>query len=149
MAPIGIGREGMRYTFMVLVAIAVVGLLGIPLGDPRFLYTAIMLECIYIGLAVLSLKLVMSNGGKNENGMRMMRLMRMTRMVTIPSIAVASMVIVANTLSSTHVSIMISLTPLYNALILIVGGYVLQLLLIVSSLYEYRRVMRVTDLNAR
>lgn len=135
---------------MVLVAIVAVGLIGIPLGDPRFLYTAIALECAYIGLAVLSLKIVMNNGEKSEKGMRITRVrMRMTRIVTIPSIVVASMVIVANTLSTTHVSIMISLTPLYNALILIVGGYVLQVLLIISSLYEYRRIMRVADLNAR
>lgn len=68
-------------------------------------------------------------------------------MVTIPSIAIASMVMVANTLSKTHMDIMVSLTPLYNALILIVGGYVLQLLLILSSIYEYSRI-RLTSLNA-
>ncbi|MEM4399240.1 MAG: hypothetical protein QXV18_05445, partial [Candidatus Nitrosocaldus sp.] len=101
----------MRYTFMVLVVIAVVGLLGIPLGDPRFLYTAIILECVYIVLAVLALKTVMGKGKKkNKKGMAMM--------VTIPSITIASIVIVANTLSTTHLRIMVSLTPLYNALIL-------------------------------
>ncbi|MEM0367081.1 MAG: hypothetical protein QW572_00995 [Candidatus Nitrosocaldus sp.] len=132
----------MRYTFMVLVVIAVVGLLGIPLGDPRFLYTAIILECVYIVLAVLALKTVMGKGKKkNKKGMAMM--------VTIPSITIASIVIVANTLSTTHLRIMVSLTPLYNALILIVGGYVLQILLIISSLYEYREMMRLADLNAK
>ncbi|MEM3121782.1 MAG: hypothetical protein QXT78_05360 [Candidatus Nitrosocaldus sp.] len=132
----------MRYTFMVLVVIAVVGLLGIPLGDPRFLYTAIILECVYIVLAVLALKTVMGKGKKkNKKGMAMM--------VTIPFITIASIVIVANTLSTTHLRIMVSLTPLYNALILIVGGYVLQILLIISSLYEYREMMRLADLNAK
>ncbi|MEM3001935.1 MAG: hypothetical protein QXW14_06925 [Candidatus Nitrosocaldus sp.] len=132
----------MRYTFMVLVVIAVVGLLGIPLGDPRFLYTAIILECVYIVLAVLALKTVMGKGKKkNKKGMAMM--------VTIPSITIASIVIVANTLSTTHLRIMVSLTPLYNALILIVGGYVLQILLIISSLYEYREMMRLADLNVK
>ncbi|MEM2063150.1 MAG: hypothetical protein QW593_04040 [Candidatus Nitrosocaldus sp.] len=127
---------------MVLVVIAVVGLLGIPLGDPRFLYTAIILECVYIVLAVLALKTVMGKGKKkNKKGMAMM--------VTIPSITIASIVIVANTLSTTHLRIMVSLTPLYNALILIVGGYVLQILLIISSLYEYREMMRLADLNAK
>lgn len=127
---------------MVLVVIAVVGLLGIPLGDPRFLYTAIILECVYIVLAVLALKTVMGKGKKkNKKGMAMM--------VTIPSITIASIVIVANTLSTTHLRIMVSLTPLYNALILIVGGYVLQILLIISSLYEYREMMRLADLNVK
>lgn len=127
---------------MVLVVIAVVGLLGIPLSDPRFLYTAIILECVYIVLAVLALKTVMGKGKKkNKKGMAMM--------VTIPSITIASIVIVANTLSTTHLRIMVSLTPLYNALILIVGGYVLQILLIISSLYEYREMMRLADLNAK
>lgn len=127
---------------MVLVVIAVVGVLGIPLGDPRFLYTAIILECVYIVLAVLALKTVMGKGKKkNKKGMAMM--------VTIPSITLASIVIVANTLSTTHLRIMVSLTPLYNALILIVGGYVLQILLIISSLYEYREMMRLADLNAK
>ncbi|MEM3124559.1 MAG: hypothetical protein QXM95_01935, partial [Candidatus Nitrosocaldus sp.] len=73
---------------------------------------------------------------------------RRIMIVTVPSIAIASMVIVANTLSTTHLSIMMSLTPLYNALILIVGGYILQILLIISSIYEYSRV-RLADLNAR
>ncbi len=127
---------------MVLVVIAVVGLLGIPLSDPRFLYTAIILECVYIVLAVLALKTVMGKGKKkNKKGMAMM--------VTIPSITIASIVIVANTLSTTHLRIMVSLTPLYNALILIVGGYVLQILLIISSLYEYREMMRLADLNVK
>ncbi|MEM0365115.1 MAG: hypothetical protein QXS25_06085 [Candidatus Nitrosocaldus sp.] len=130
---------------MVLVTIAVVGALGIPLGDPRFLYTAITLECAYIALAVLAL--LIGDGvyiGSRVGTMVKNRIM----IVTVPSIAIASMVIVANTLSTTHLSIMMSLTPLYNALILIVGGYILQILLIISSIYEYSRV-RLADLNAR
>ncbi|MEM0442413.1 MAG: hypothetical protein QW450_04575 [Candidatus Nitrosocaldus sp.] len=130
---------------MVLVTIAVVGALGIPLGDPRFLYTAITLECAYIALAVLAL--LIGDGvyiGSRVGTMVKKRIM----IVTVPSIAIASMVIVANTLSTTHLSIMMSLTPLYNALILIVGGYILQILLIISSIYEYSRV-RLADLNAR
>lgn len=118
----------MRYTFAVLAAIAVVGLLGIPLGDPRFLQTAVLLECMYIALAALALLV-------RDQGRSRMR----KAMVTVPSIVLASMVIIANTLSGRHLSIMISLTPLYNALILIVGGYILQILLIASSLIEYSR----------
>lgn len=122
---VGMTMMTMRHTFVVLVAIAVVGALGIPLGDPRFLHTSMMLEGIYIALAVLAFK-AMS--------------MRRRKLVVIPSVALASIVITANTLSTTHVNIMMSLTPLYNALILIVGGYILQALLIVSSIYEYSRV---------
>lgn len=143
---------------MVLVAIAVVGVVGIPLGDPRFIYTAITLECAYIVLAVLALRIgndvgvrsrVSTMKGDSESKSKIKIKKRMRGMiVTVPSIAIASMVIVANTLSTTHLSIMMSLTPLYNALILIVGGYVLQVLLIISSIYEYSRV-RLADLNAR
>ncbi|MEM0480219.1 MAG: hypothetical protein QXS98_06725 [Candidatus Nitrosocaldus sp.] len=138
----------MRYTFMVLVAIAVVGALGIPLGDPRFLYTAITLECAYIALAVLALLIGDGVYIGSRVGTMVKNRKRRIMIVTVPSIAIASMVIVANTLSTTHLSIMMSLTPLYNALILIVGGYILQILLIISSIYEYSRV-RLADLNAR
>ncbi|MEO9364972.1 MULTISPECIES: hypothetical protein [Candidatus Nitrosocaldus] len=144
---------------MVLVAIAVVGVLGIPLGDPRFIYTAITLECAYIALAVLALRIgngvdvwsrvgTMVKESRSSSKSKSKRSRSSSMIVTVPSIAIASMVIVANTLSTTHLSIMMSLTPLYNALILIVGGYVLQVLLIISSIYEYSRV-RLADLNAR
>lgn len=40
----------------VLIAISVVGMFGIPLGDPKFLAVAIALEASYVGLTILSIK---------------------------------------------------------------------------------------------
>ncbi|MEJ7641163.1 MAG: hypothetical protein WKF36_03095 [Candidatus Nitrosocosmicus sp.] len=39
-----------------LVSIIVVGLIGIPFGDPRFIAYAIFLELVYVSLAVLVAK---------------------------------------------------------------------------------------------
>ncbi|MDP8906977.1 MAG: hypothetical protein M3M88_05600, partial [Thermoproteota archaeon] len=39
-----------------LVSIIVVGLIGIPFGDPRFIAYAIFLELVYVSLAILVAK---------------------------------------------------------------------------------------------
>lgn len=98
----------------VLIAISVVGVLGIPLGDPKFITEGIALELAYVGLAILSIKKI--------------------RYALIPNIAIACLVIAGNTISPRHTEIMLSLTPLYNAIILIVGGYILQVLLLVTNI---------------
>lgn len=98
----------------VLISISIVGVLGIPLGDPKFITEGIALELAYISLAILSFKKI--------------------RYVLIPNIVIACLVIVGNTLSPKHTEIMLSLTPLYNAIILIVGGYILQALLLAVNL---------------
>lgn len=102
----------------VLIAISVVGAMGLPLGDPKFLPVGVALEASFIGLAILSLKKV--------------------RYAVMPSIAIACVVIAGNTLSPTHTDIMRTLTPLYNATILMIGGYVLQILLIITSLHTLK-----------
>ena len=76
----------------------------IPLGDPKFIVEAIG-ESSYIDLTILSVKKISYS--------------------LIPNIVIASMVITGNTLSPKYVDIMLSLNPLYNAIILIVGGYIL------------------------
>ena len=98
----------------VLISINAVGVLGIPLGDPKFITEGIALELAYVGLAILSIKKI--------------------RYALIPNIAIACLVVAGNTLSPKHTEIMLSLTPLYNAIILIVGGYILQALLLVTNL---------------
>ena len=104
----------------VLIAISVVGMLGIPLGDPKFIAVAIALEASYIALTIVSIKKI--------------------RYALIPNIVIAGIVMAGNTFSPTHIDIMLSLNPLYNAIILIIGGYVLQSLLIVTSILAYKNM---------
>ena len=74
-----------------------------------------MLESSFIALAVISLKKY--------------------QYAYIPNFIIAVIVIIGNTLSPKHTEIMSTIHPLYNAIVLITGGYVLQgLLLIVNTL---------------
>lgn len=103
-----------KITVAVLISISAVGVLGIPLGDPKFVAEGIALEFVYISLTILSIKKI--------------------SYALIPNIVIACLVITGNTLSPKHTEIMLSLTPLYNAIILIVGGHILQALLLVTNL---------------
>jgi len=114
----------MKPVTVVLIMISVVGMISLPLGDPKFLLVAIGLEASFIALTVLSVKSV--------------------KYAIIPNIAIACVIIVGNTLSPTHTDIMLTLTPIYNALILIAGGYALQGLLIITSIQAYKNMNRVT-----
>jgi hypothetical protein len=114
----------MKPVTAVLIAISAVGMVGLPLGDPKFLPVAIGLEASFIALTILSVKKV--------------------KYVIIPNIAIACVIIAGNTLSPTHTDIMLTLTPIYNALILLIGGYVLQGLLVITSIQAYKSVQRVT-----
>ena len=107
--------ESMQKTIVaVLIAISVIGVLGIPLGDPKFLAEGIALEIAFIGLTILSVKKV--------------------RYALVPNIVIACLVILGNTLSPKHTEIMSTLNPLYNAIVLIVGGYMLQSLLLAANI---------------
>ena len=111
----------------VLISTSIVGVLGIPLGDPKFIAEGITLELAFIGLAILSVKNI--------------------RYGLMPNIAIACLVIAGNTLSPKHTEIMLSLNPLYNAIILIIGGYVLQGLLLATNLLglRYRKQLAISD----
>lgn len=102
----------------VLAAISVVGILSMPMGDPRFIGVAIALVASFITLTILSIKKI--------------------RYALVPNMTIAGIVIVGNTFSPIHLNIMLTLEPIPNAVILIVGGYVLQALLIVTSVRAYR-----------
>lgn len=102
---------------MILTAVSVVGVLGIPLGDPKFIPQALLLEGCFIALAVLT--------AKNY------------KHVYIPNFVIAGIVIVGNSAFYKHIEIMTTLHPLYNALVLITGGYVLQVLLLISNYLAY------------
>lgn len=111
-----------KYLVIVLVSICIIGTFGIPLGDPKFLIQAIILESSFITLAIVSLKNF--------------------RYAYIPNFIIAGIVITGNTLSPKHLEIMSTLHPFYNAIVLIIGGYVLQGLLLVTNgvaLGQYRK----------
>jgi len=99
---------------LILVSISITGIIGIQIGNPRFVSNAIALESAFVVLTALSF----------------WRL----RYALIPNMIVAMIVIVGNTASPKHLEIMSSFEPLENAVVLIVGGYVLQGLLLSASL---------------
>ena len=107
---------------IVLSAISIIGIIGIPMGDPKFIIQAISLESLFIGLTLVSIKKI--------------------RYVLIPNIIIGVIVIIGNSVSSQHIEIMSSMTPLGNAIILILGGYVLQSLLIFSSIVTLIKNMK-------
>ncbi len=103
-----------KFVSIILAAISVTGIIGIPMGDPKFFAQAISLELIFIILTILSVKKI--------------------QYTLIPNILIGIIVVIGNTVSPQHVDIMSSMNPLENAIILITGGYVLQSLLISSSI---------------
>ncbi|MFZ1076483.1 MAG: hypothetical protein WAN47_03515 [Nitrosotalea sp.] len=102
---------------IILAAVSAVGVLGIPLGDPKFIPQALLLEGCFVSLTVLT--------AKNY------------RHVYIPNFVISGIVIVGNSAFYKHIEIMTTLHPLYNALILITGGYVLQVLLLITNYRAY------------
>jgi hypothetical protein len=113
----------MKPVTAVLIAISIVGMLGIPLGDPKFIMVAIVLEGSFITLAILSV--------------------RRMKWAIIPNLVIACIVIAGNTVSPPHTEIMRTFTPIYNALILLIGGYILQTLLIITSVLAYVSMKRI------
>lgn len=96
-----------------LLATTIIGAFGIPLGDPKFFLPAISLELIFGGLFILSLKKL--------------------NYILIPSIIITIIVIIGNTISPKHIEIMSTFTPIGNAIVLILGGYVFQGLILYSG----------------
>ena len=95
-----------KLIFSTLVGIALTGAIGIPMGDPQFFINAIILETVFVVLAIVSF----------------WRL----KFVLIPSIIISILVMIGNTASPKHITIMTTFSPFENAIVLIVGGYILQ-----------------------
>ena len=112
---------------IILGAISIVGLFGIPLGDPRFIAQAIVLEGCFVALSVLTIK-----NYKEAH---------------IPNFIIAGIVIIGNTSFYKHIEIMTTFHPLYNAIVLIIGGYVLQGLLVITNYLAYRQQKQMTSKN--
>jgi hypothetical protein len=100
----------------ILAVISVVGAIAIPFGDPQFLDRAVALELAFIVLAVLTFK-----------GFRK---------ALYFCIPVAIIVIIGNSLAPPHVEIMTTFSKPLNAVLLIIGGYVLQVALLAASIHE-------------
>jgi hypothetical protein len=94
-----------------LTSIVLVGLVGIPFGDPIFIPIALFFEILFIGLAILVFK-------------------GYTRPIYI-CIILASSIIIGNTITTAHIHrMMMTFVKPVNTIVLIIGGYVLQASLI-------------------
>lgn len=102
----------------ILVAISVVGAIAIPFGDPQLLDRAIALELVFIVLAVLIYK-----------GFRK---------ALYACVPLAILVMVGNSLAPPHVEIMTTFSKPLNAVVLIAGGYIFQVALIGTTVYDVR-----------
>ena len=108
----------MRFTAVtaVLAEISVIGAIAIPFGDPQFIDRAIALELSFIALTVLAY--------------------RGFRKALYACIPLAVLVMIGNSLAPPHVEIMTTFSKPFNAVILIIGGYILQAALIGTTIYE-------------
>jgi len=103
-----------RATLIILVFITILGLIAIPFGNPKFIDRAIILELSFATLSVLIWK------GYSK--------------ALYACIPIAVLVTVGNSLTPSHINLMLSFSKPFNAIILIIGGYVLQITLIYTSL---------------
>ena len=99
---------------VILISISIIGIIGIQIGNPKFVTNAIALESAFIVLAILS----------------SWRL----KYIVIPNMIIAIVVIIGNTVSPKHTEIMSSFEPFGNAVVLIIGGYLLQGLLLITNI---------------
>jgi hypothetical protein len=103
-----------RASLITLISITVLGLIAIPFGNPKFIDRAIILEILFATISVLIWK------GYSK--------------ALYACIPLALLVIIGNSLAPPHVKLMMTFSKPLNAIILITGGYVLQIALIYTSL---------------
>lgn len=103
-----------RHVLITLILISALGVIAIPFGNPKFIPEAIIIELSFITLSIL--------------------IWRGYRKALYASIALASVVVIGNTVSPAHVHLMTTFSKPANATILIIGGYFLQAALIYTSL---------------
>lgn len=106
--------DSKKITLSILISIVILGLIAIPFGNPKFFDRALGLEASFIILTFFIWK------GYNK--------------ALYACIPIAILVIIGNTLAPPHVNLMLTFSKPLNALILIIGGYILQFLLIFFSL---------------
>ena len=109
---------------IILASIIAVGLVGIPFGDPRFIPIAVLFEFLFIGLAILVSKGYVSP--------------------LYICIILASLIIIGNSITTAHIHRMMTFVKPVNTIVLIIGGYILQGLLIYASviaIIDKRRIL--------
>ena len=106
---------------VILFSIILIGLLGIPFGNPNFIINAMILEVTFIILAILIAKGI----GNNKP--------------LYVCIFLALLIIIGNSLVTAHINRMITFSKPLNTIVLIIGGYLLQGLLIYTSILTIKR----------
>ena len=96
-----------------LTSIIAICLIGIPFGDPRLIPIAVLCELGYIALIVFVVK------GYTK--------------ALYMCIILAGLIIIGNSITGAHIHRMITLVKPINTIVLIIGGYILQGLLIYAS----------------
>jgi hypothetical protein len=109
-----------RHVLITLILISASGVIAIPFGSPKFIGEAIVIELSFITLSVLIWK------GYTK--------------ALYACIALALAVVVGNSTSPAHIHLMTTFSKPANALILIIGGYILQGTLIYTSLESIIRI---------
>ena len=104
---------------IMLVVISIVGAIAIPFSAPQFLDRAVALELSFIMLAFLTYK------GFHK--------------ALYACIPLAIIIMVGNSLASSYVEMMTTFSKPLNALMLIIGGYVLQGALIGTTILQLIR----------
>jgi DMSO/TMAO reductase YedYZ heme-binding membrane subunit len=132
----------MRYlppVVLVLVAIAVVGVIAMPFGDPQFFDRAIALEFSFITLAIvilLDVRLTVNS-------------VPLAKLALWACIPLAILVMVGNSLAPPHVELMTTFSKPFNAVLLIIGGYVLQAALIGTTILQFARARQAIFQNQK
>ena len=98
---------------IIVISIIIVGLVGIPFGNPQLVGVAILLEILFISLATLITK------GYSK--------------ALYACIILAIVIIIGNSLTPQHIHRMMTFSKPLNTVVLIIGGYILQGLLIYVS----------------
>jgi hypothetical protein len=106
---------------IILFSIILIGLVGIPFGNPNFIINAMILELTFIILAILIAKGI----GNNKP--------------LYVCIFLALLIIIGNSLVTAHINRMITFAKPLNTIVLVIGGYLLQGLLIYSSILTIKR----------
>ena len=117
-----------KMIFSILVAIVIVGIIAIPFGNPKFFYRALALEGSFIFLSFLIWKEYYK--------------------AVYFCIPISLLVIIGNSLAPPHVNLMLTFSKPFNAILLIIGGYILQFLLIFYSL-KYIIEMRFLKISRK
>jgi hypothetical protein len=110
----------------VLAAISVVGAIAIPAGNPMFIDRAVAVEVAFITLTVLTFA-----GYKKH---------------LYACFPLAALVMIGNSLAPPHVEIMTTFSKPFNAVVLIIGGYILQGLLVAFAAREVAKNRRAAKL---